>query len=288
MVVLVSAGTLISHEKLLLQINMERELGNMDYKLGQVGMKSRRNRSGSNSGSMLKVLNVCYSVLSLSPGLHSFSVVGKQHHPTERRRMGWGWGRWRGHASPLLPARIAHQLQVSRTRRLDACGRNENAPRRLTAVRLLPFQEASGRRGHPFMFPVPPGAVQPVADPRLPEQQEDPDHPRQRSGPIGELRSNDPNVWGGSMWHGPVTESALTRLLPCSCWRCRTCSRRGTSSTWCSPPWWNCRSSTRRRTRFSTSTWCPPSARPPQCWGWWVCVWLTVCQLTPNLIFYII
>lgn len=32
----VSAGTLISHEKLLLQINTERELGNMDYKLGQV------------------------------------------------------------------------------------------------------------------------------------------------------------------------------------------------------------------------------------------------------------
>ncbi|MEQ2162765.1 hypothetical protein GOODEAATRI_023128, partial [Goodea atripinnis] len=28
-------GTLISHEKLLLQINTERELGNMDYKLGQ-------------------------------------------------------------------------------------------------------------------------------------------------------------------------------------------------------------------------------------------------------------
>lgn len=33
----VSAGTLISHEKLLLQINTEREMGNMDYKLGQVG-----------------------------------------------------------------------------------------------------------------------------------------------------------------------------------------------------------------------------------------------------------
>lgn len=30
------AGTLISHEKLLLQINTEREMGNMDYKLGQV------------------------------------------------------------------------------------------------------------------------------------------------------------------------------------------------------------------------------------------------------------
>lgn len=27
---------LISHEKLLLQINTEREMGNMDYKLGQV------------------------------------------------------------------------------------------------------------------------------------------------------------------------------------------------------------------------------------------------------------
>ena len=34
----VSAGTLISHEKLLLQINTEREMGNMDYKLGQVSM----------------------------------------------------------------------------------------------------------------------------------------------------------------------------------------------------------------------------------------------------------
>lgn len=34
----VLAGTLISHEKLLLQINTEREMGNMDYKLGQVSM----------------------------------------------------------------------------------------------------------------------------------------------------------------------------------------------------------------------------------------------------------
>lgn len=33
---MITAGTLISHEKLLLQINTERELGNMDYKLGQV------------------------------------------------------------------------------------------------------------------------------------------------------------------------------------------------------------------------------------------------------------
>lgn len=30
------AGTLISHDRLLLQINPERELGNMSYKLGQV------------------------------------------------------------------------------------------------------------------------------------------------------------------------------------------------------------------------------------------------------------
>ena len=30
------AGALISHDKLLLQINPERELGNMSYKLGQV------------------------------------------------------------------------------------------------------------------------------------------------------------------------------------------------------------------------------------------------------------
>uniref|UniRef100_A0A1A7XTR7 Huntingtin n=2 Tax=Iconisemion striatum TaxID=60296 RepID=A0A1A7XTR7_9TELE len=35
-----TAGTLISHEKLLLQINTERELGNMDYKLGQVSIHS--------------------------------------------------------------------------------------------------------------------------------------------------------------------------------------------------------------------------------------------------------
>ncbi|KAJ8383153.1 hypothetical protein SKAU_G00039310 [Synaphobranchus kaupii] len=35
-----SAGTLISHERLLLQINTERELGNMDYKLGQVSIHS--------------------------------------------------------------------------------------------------------------------------------------------------------------------------------------------------------------------------------------------------------
>lgn len=34
------AGTLISHEKLLLQINTEREMGNMDYKLGQVSIHS--------------------------------------------------------------------------------------------------------------------------------------------------------------------------------------------------------------------------------------------------------
>lgn len=35
-----AAGTLISHEKLLLQMNTERELGNMDYKLGQVSIHS--------------------------------------------------------------------------------------------------------------------------------------------------------------------------------------------------------------------------------------------------------
>uniref|UniRef100_A0A8C2AEY1 Huntingtin n=1 Tax=Cyprinus carpio TaxID=7962 RepID=A0A8C2AEY1_CYPCA len=35
-----TAGTLISHEKLLLQINTEREMGNMDYKLGQVSIHS--------------------------------------------------------------------------------------------------------------------------------------------------------------------------------------------------------------------------------------------------------
>ncbi|XP_068606729.1 huntingtin [Brachionichthys hirsutus] len=35
-----AAGTLISHEKLLLQVNTEREVGNMDYKLGQVSIHS--------------------------------------------------------------------------------------------------------------------------------------------------------------------------------------------------------------------------------------------------------
>ncbi|XP_064193966.1 huntingtin-like [Anguilla rostrata] len=34
------SGVLISHEKLLLQINTEREMGNMDYKLGQVSIHS--------------------------------------------------------------------------------------------------------------------------------------------------------------------------------------------------------------------------------------------------------
>ncbi|XP_023820147.1 huntingtin isoform X4 [Oryzias latipes] len=35
-----AAGTLISHDKLLLQINTERDMGNMDYKLGQVSIHS--------------------------------------------------------------------------------------------------------------------------------------------------------------------------------------------------------------------------------------------------------
>ncbi|KAF6723879.1 Huntingtin, partial [Oryzias melastigma] len=35
-----AAGTLLSHEKLLLQINTEREMGSMDYKLGQVSIHS--------------------------------------------------------------------------------------------------------------------------------------------------------------------------------------------------------------------------------------------------------
>ncbi|TRY87598.1 hypothetical protein DNTS_005987 [Danionella cerebrum] len=35
-----TAGTLVSHEKLLLQINTEREMGNMDYRLGQVSIHS--------------------------------------------------------------------------------------------------------------------------------------------------------------------------------------------------------------------------------------------------------
>lgn len=40
---LFSAGTLISHDKLLLQINTERDMGNMDYKLGQVGRAGGKN-----------------------------------------------------------------------------------------------------------------------------------------------------------------------------------------------------------------------------------------------------
>lgn len=43
---MITAGTLISHEKLLLQINTERELGNMDYKLGQVGNETPQNVNG--------------------------------------------------------------------------------------------------------------------------------------------------------------------------------------------------------------------------------------------------
>lgn len=48
----VSAGTLISHEKLLLQINTEREMGNMDYKLGQVvaaQLRTEKRRKGEAS-----------------------------------------------------------------------------------------------------------------------------------------------------------------------------------------------------------------------------------------------
>lgn len=50
---MITAGTLISHEKLLLQINTERELGNMDYKLGQVGKEMHHNA------------NYCFESLSL-------------------------------------------------------------------------------------------------------------------------------------------------------------------------------------------------------------------------------
>ena len=41
------AGALISHDKLLLQLNPERELGDMSYKLGQVS--ARRAASGAGS-----------------------------------------------------------------------------------------------------------------------------------------------------------------------------------------------------------------------------------------------
>lgn len=53
---MITAGTLISHEKLLLQINTERELGNMDYKLGQVG-----NEMHHNVNYCFKSLNIVFS-----------------------------------------------------------------------------------------------------------------------------------------------------------------------------------------------------------------------------------
>lgn len=54
--IVITAGTLISHEKLLLQINTERELGNMDYKLGQVGNEAPQNVNGC-----FKSLNLVFS-----------------------------------------------------------------------------------------------------------------------------------------------------------------------------------------------------------------------------------
>lgn len=49
------AGTLISHEKLLLQINTEREIGNMDYKMGQVRECKTNERQHNKSCHLLKV-----------------------------------------------------------------------------------------------------------------------------------------------------------------------------------------------------------------------------------------
>lgn len=132
-------------------------------------------------------------------------------------------------------------------------------------------QEASCRCGHPLLLAVPPGALQPVAHPRLPEQQEDPDHPHQWSGPIGKL-------WRGRWWRHLLFSGCPDSTQPssvvafCSCWQCRTCSQRGTSLTWCSPPSWSCRSSTHQKTRSWISTWCLPSARLLLYWAWCVCV----------------
>lgn len=53
------------------------------------------------------------------------------------------------------------------------------ALKRVTKTVDLTLQEASRWCGHPLMFPVPPGALQPVAHPWLPEQQEDTNHPHQ-------------------------------------------------------------------------------------------------------------
>lgn len=53
--ILFCAGTLISHEKLLLQINTEREMGNMDYKLGQVRVFKTSNHT-INIVRLLKVI----------------------------------------------------------------------------------------------------------------------------------------------------------------------------------------------------------------------------------------
>lgn len=43
----------------------------------------------------------------------------------------------------------------------------------------LTQQEAPCWCGHPLLLTVPLGALQPVAHPGLPKQQEDPDHPHQ-------------------------------------------------------------------------------------------------------------
>lgn len=66
---LVVAGTLISHEKLLLQINTEREMGNMDYKLGQVCDPEQKMEGNVK----LRMLNKCIS--PPSSGFYPFSVA---------------------------------------------------------------------------------------------------------------------------------------------------------------------------------------------------------------------
>lgn len=58
------SGTLISHDKLLLQINPERELGNMSYKLGQVSPICPHGRA------LVLFPRVLLSVLRLSPLTH--------------------------------------------------------------------------------------------------------------------------------------------------------------------------------------------------------------------------
>lgn len=82
--------------------------------------------------------------------------------------------------------------------------------KQVTKTVNLTHQEASRWCRHPLMFPVPPGALQPVAHPWLPEQQEDTNHPHQWSGPIGKL-------WWAWSWHYLLFSGCPNSSHPPSC-----------------------------------------------------------------------